>query len=280
MEVTVARGLVPRKDEPQLHFIETKPAQAKAALALVHGYADHGARYDHVARYFAERGIHVIAIDLRGHGKSEGPRGHCSRFGEFTDDVGELTKLVSSRAGKLPACLFGHSFGGLVAAHVGLAHNAPYRGYVLSSPFFGLALAVPKAKIIAGKIASRIVPKLGLPSGLMGKDMTHDPARAKEYDTDPLVFGKATARWFTETQAAQAQAIARAPQFDAPLFMSFGTADGVVSYDVGKAFFDAASSKTKHLETKTGLFHEVLNEPEWESVASKMAEFVLARAAN
>lgn len=275
MDVTVVRGLVPRKDAPQLHFIETKPSAPKAALALIHGYADHAARYDHVARYFAALGIHVIAIDLRGHGKSEGPRGHCSLFSEFLDDASELERLVRTRASGLPAFLFGHSFGGLVATQVGLSGNTFFRGYLLSSPFYALALAVPGVKIAAGKIASRIYPKLSLPSGLKGKDMSHDPERARAYDEDPLVFPNATSRWFTETQTAQADALARASSFTAPFYMSFGDADGVASFPAGKAFFAAAGSKDKTFDAKEDLFHEVLNEPSWETVAAPMAKFVL-----
>jgi len=276
MDVTVVRGLIPRTNGPQLHFIETKPSEPKAVLGLVHGYADHAARYTHVAQFLAEGGVHVIAIDLRGHGKSEGVRGYCSRFSEFVDDVRELTTLVETRAPKLPAFLFGHSFGGLVVAHAALASASPYRGYVFSSPFLGLALEVPAAKILAGKVASRIVPKLGLPSGLFGKDMTHDAARAKAYDADPLIFKNATARWFTETQAAQAELFARASVFEAPFYMSFGTHDGVASFDAGKRFFEAAGSKDKQFAPKEGLLHEVLNEPTWESVASEMRAFVLS----
>src|SRR5262249_44312731 len=98
---------------------------------------------------------------------------------------------------------------------------------VLSGPFFGLALEVPKVKVLAGRFASRVYPKLGLPSGLHGKDMTHDPERAKAYDEDPLVFPNATARWFTETVKAQERALANAPKLSLPLYMAFGSADPV-----------------------------------------------------
>lgn len=78
-------------------------------------------------------------------------------------------------------------------------------------------------KRLAGRIASRLYPKLGLPSGLHGKDMTHDP-EAKAYDEDPLVFPNATARWFTETVKAQDRAFQSASRLTLPLYMAFGTA--------------------------------------------------------
>lgn len=262
---------------PPLYYAAAMPRGAvKAMLGIVHGYADHGARYAHVMGAMAEHGIGSVAIDLRGHGRAGGTRGYCERFDEFVDDARELTRLVEGRAKGAPAFLFGHSFGGLVASSTILAGAAPYRGLLLSAPFFGLALAVPGVKVAAGKIASRLYPKLGLPSGLAGKDMTHDAARARAYDVDPLVFKKATARWFTESLAAQAKALARAPELSLPLYMTFGTEDKVASMTAAKRFFDAAGSADKTWDPREGLFHEVLNEPSWKDLADTISRWILA----
>ena len=98
-------------------------------------------------------------------------------FSEYLDDVSELTRLVEERAPGVPAFLFGHSFGGLVATLAALDRPGRWRALVLSGPYFGLALHVPRVKLIAGKIASKLAPAFGLPSQLRGADMTHDAAR-------------------------------------------------------------------------------------------------------
>ncbi len=264
---------------PALYFKSTMPEGApKAVLGLLHGYADHAARYDHVAKELAEAGIGVVAIDMRGHGRAQGVRGFCSRFDEFLDDAEELVRLVDDRAKGAPRFLFGHSFGGLVASRSVLDSPGAWRGLLLSAPFFGLALEVPAAKILAGKIASRIVPKLGLSSGLHGRDMTHDPVRARSYDEDPLVFKKARARWFTETTQAQADVLARARNLRIPFYEMFGSGDKVASFASGKAFFDAASSEDKTWDPKEGLFHEILNEPSYRESAATLAAWILQRA--
>jgi len=251
---------------------------AKAVLAVVHGYADHGARYAHVMGALAEHGIGSVAIDLRGHGRAQGTRGFCNRFDEFLDDARELRRLVSDRAKGAPTLLFGHSFGGLVATMSALDDPSRWKGLVLTAPFFGLGLEVPAIKLAAGKLASRVYPKLGLPSGLEGKDMTHDAAKAKLYDADPLVFKNATARWFTETTKAQATALAQAGKLTMPLFMTFGTADKVASMPTAKRFYEAAGSSDKTWDPREGLFHEVLNEPSWKDIVETMARWILAHA--
>jgi alpha-beta hydrolase superfamily lysophospholipase len=263
---------------PTLYFHATSPSDPRVVVGLLHGYGDHGARYAHVADAWAERGIATMALDMRGHGNAEGRRGHCDRFQEFLDDAAELRRLVSQRAPGLPAVLFGHSLGGLVATSVVLAGPSPWRALALSAPFFWVATAVPLAKRLAGKVATRIAPRLAMSSGLRGKDMTHDAERARAYDDDPLVFKTATARWFTETAAAQARAVANAPSLSLPLLVVAGLSDPVASVPRARAFFDAAGSSDKTWDGREGLFHEVLNEVEWRPIADRFADWILAHA--
>lgn len=266
------------RDGPSLYFHATTPEEPRVVVGLLHGYAEHGKRYAHVADAWAERGIATVAIDLRGHGRAEGRRGHCARFQEFLDDGAELTRLVRERAPEVPAVLFGHSFGGLVAASIAIARPAPWRAIALSGPFFGVASKVPLAKRLAGRVATRVAPTLAIPTGLSGKDVTHDAARGRAYDEDPLVFKTATARWFSETEAAQEQAIARAASLTLPMLLVIGLADHVVSVARARAFFDAAGSSDKTWDGREGLFHEVLNEVEWRPIADRFAEWILGHA--
>jgi len=261
---------------PPLYYASARPKSgAKAMLGMIPGYADHGARYAHVMGALAEHGIGSVVIDLRGHGRAGGMRGYCTHFSEFLDDVKELQRLLDARAKGVPTFLFGHSFGGLTAATSAIADPSPWKGLVLSAPFFGLAMDVPKVKVLAGKIASRVYPKLQIPSGIPSKDLTHDEKKAKGYDDDPLVFKNATARWFTEATKAQQAAFENAKKLTMPLYMTFGTSDRVASFPAGKRFFEAAGSKDKTWDPRDGLFHEVLNEPSWKEIVDPIAAWLL-----
>jgi alpha-beta hydrolase superfamily lysophospholipase len=275
---------------PDLYYASAMPSGgAKALLGIIPGYADHGARYRHVMGALAEHGIGSVAIDLRGHGRATGARGYCERFSEFLDDARELrvileqkarsaTKASSREGAGPPTFLFGHSFGGVVATLSAMDDPKGLSGLVLSAPFFGLALQVPRIKVAAGKVASRLYPKLALPTGLGGSQMTHEASRARDYDSDPLVFKNATARWFTEVSAAQEQILERAPRFELPLYMVFGGADPVASFTTGKRFFGTAGTADKTWDAREGLFHEVLNEPSWKDIADAIASWILAHA--
>jgi alpha-beta hydrolase superfamily lysophospholipase len=281
------RGLSLRRDEgavtgrlvagPALYQVSVTPEAPRAFVGILHGYADHAARYSHVMDAWAEAGLASIALDMRGHGRATGARGGCVRFQDFLDDASELARLVAERAQGLPSFLFGHSFGGLVATLDVLASRGAWRGLLLSAPYIGRAMAAPAWKLALGRVASRVAPGLALPTGLTGAHVTHDPAKARDYDADPLVFKTATARWFTETVAAQEEALARAAALSLPLYVVVGSADGVAHVPSGRALFEAAGSADKTWDERPGLFHEVLNEPGWEPIAASMARWMLAR---
>ena len=263
---------------PALYSVCTIPAERpKLVVGLLHGYADHAARYSRVMDLWAGKGILSVAIDMRGHGRATGLRGYCARFDEFLDDAAELARLVQDRAHGAPSFLFGHSFGGLVAAMSVIESPRSWRGVVLSGPYFGLAMPVAPVKLAAGKIASRLIPKLSLPTGIKGSDLTHDAARGKEYEDDPLVFKNARARWFTETQAAQERAFSRAGALTMPLYVLFGSEDPIAKMSAAKRFFDFTGSSDKTWDERAGLRHETLNErpEEADAVATSIADWML-----
>src|SRR5690242_20128679 len=97
-------------------------------LLFVHGMLCTASSWNvHFLEYFASRGFESHAVNLRGHGKSEGrEKLRWTRIAEFVDDV-------SNVVGDLPAApvLIGHSMGGFIAQKYLEDHNLP--GAVLLS---------------------------------------------------------------------------------------------------------------------------------------------------
>jgi alpha-beta hydrolase superfamily lysophospholipase len=275
-------GRVVRSDRsPSLYFYATTPdGTPRAVVGVLHGYADYGQRYAHVMDAWAEQGIASVAIDMRGHGRSEGRRGFCHRFEEYLNDAAELRRLLGERAPGAPAFIFGHSFGALVASSYVLRDPWSWRGLALSSPYFVNAVSVPSVKLTAGKLASRIWPPMMFPTGLQGADVTRDLVRARAYDHDRYVFQGANARWFTETLKAQQSALAQAGQLRAPLLtIAAGSKDRLSNWNGARTFNEAAGTTDKTLEVREGAFHEILSDPDWRTPAESFAAWFLARAA-
>ena len=59
----------------------------RALVLMIHGIAEHSGRYEEVGAHLAAAGIGAIAIDQRGHGTTEGSKGHVETFEGFLDDV-------------------------------------------------------------------------------------------------------------------------------------------------------------------------------------------------
>lgn len=268
-------------DGLQLKAYDWTHPDSKLVMAVLHGYGEHAGRYKRAAEALGRRGVGVFAVDLRGHGQSEGPRGHVQRFEDYYADAAALLEEARARAAGRPVVLFGHSMGGLLALdYVMACAPAGLSGLALSSPFLGLALKVNALKLGLGRAMSHLAPGFSMPSGLKGVDVTRDPDEAEKYDRDPLNNDNATARWFTESQKAIERVQARAASIRLPLWLMYGGSDRVADADATDRFASGLSVDGV-VERLTGYYHELLNEPQEarELVLSRLGDWLLSREA-
>ena len=57
------------------------------SILFVHGLGEHSGRYQHWAERFTQNGYNFLAVDLRGHGRSDGKRGHTKSITYLLDDI-------------------------------------------------------------------------------------------------------------------------------------------------------------------------------------------------
>lgn len=254
----------------------------RLVLALIHGYGEHGGRYAHVGRALNAQGITVVAVDLRGHGTSSGKRGHVDTFSQFHSDAAVVVARAKTLANGAPVALMGHSMGGLLVLDWLLAGNGrDLSGVVITSPFLGLSLKVNPVKEGLGRMMSRVIPTLALPSGLKGADVCRDPELQKLYDSDPLNNKNATARWFTETMKAIENVHTRAGELNVPLLLLYGGADKVASADATDQLAAKLRMSDKTVERLKDHYHELVNElPETRAkIIERIGAWLLAHAA-
>jgi alpha-beta hydrolase superfamily lysophospholipase len=258
------------RDGLRLYYRRWRPAGARGAIGLIHGFAEHCGRYDWLAESLADTGWAVAAMDYRGHGQSGGRRAHVDRFDEYLHDCHAFIDEMAADGLAEQPILLGHSQGGLIAAR--LAESAPERlsRLVLSSPFIGLAMRVPAPKAWVGRVVARWLPTLSLATGLDPAWLTHDQRIVDAYSADPLVSHRATARWFTEVTRAQQLTRQEAERLELPLLVLQAGDDRLASPDATREFFQAAGSQDKQLEVYDGLYHELFNETERERVLADL----------
>jgi len=233
----------------------------KARMVIAHGLGEHSGRYDNVVSRLLPKGISIWAPDHRGHGQSDGPRGHVSSFYQYVDD---LHSLVALSRDTLPEgtkiFLLGHSLGGLIALRFAARFPEVIDGVIISSPSLGLPEDLPAVKAFIGRIMSSLWPTLSLSNGIDASKLSHDEEVVRAYLDDPLVHDRVTARWFTEFALAMEAANRSAPEIKAPLLMQLAGDDHLTSVGASKRFFEDLPLADKTLYIYKDLYHETYNE--------------------
>lgn len=256
-----------RPREPRLRYALVEPPDGaptcRSAVFLTPGFGEHIGRYAEIARKWAELGFLVALHDPRGQGRSEGRRGHVTRFDEYVDDALALLAALEAETEWRRAArpfLFGHSLGGLISCHLALRAPSRFTGLALSSPYFGRALQVSPLRIWAGKSVGRVWPTYSDRTRIQSSQLTHDVDRAKAIDADPLMVPKITARWFVEVEEAQSRLEAAASSLTLPIFCQAAGDDSVADLEATKRVMSRFASTTKELCIREDAFHTLHEE--------------------
>ena len=246
----------------------------KAILVIVHGYAEHSGRYDHVARFFCQHGLACAALDHRSHGKSSGKDTEIKDFRYFLDDLEMFITRVKEQLGDKPLFILGHSMGGAILSYFAIDRKPLVKGLIfsgaavkLSDDFSPLLLSIVS---ILGKIAPRMKTQK-----LDGNAVSRDPQVVERYNADPLNYrGGIPARTGAELNLAIKFIQAHMQEIDQPALILFGSEDRLADPAGSKKLYEMASSKDKTMKVYEGLYHEILNEPEKEQVMADILAWI------
>ena len=253
---------IPSRDGTRLHLVRWTPeGESRGHVILCHGLAEHMGRYSHVAERLVKDGWQVSGIELRGHGDSEGKRGHVNRWSEYIDDLKAAAETVNG-----PHFLLGHSMGGAVILDaLRTEWPWPLRGILLSNPALGFAVEAPAWKIKLAGFLSRVFPTLSLGNEIDTQYLSRDTTVVEAYRKDPRVFKTITPRWYTEALAAITRIMAYAPSYKLPAFFLTSTADHLCDHTATVAFIGRYGEMADHT-CYGALYHELFNEPEKERI--------------
>jgi acylglycerol lipase len=127
---------------------------------------------------------------------------------------------------------------------------------------------------VAGRVLSVIAPKLGVYE-IESDAVSRDPEVVRLYDEDPLNgHGKLPARTVAELTSTISSFPEELPRLTLPLLIMHGTADRLVPPEASDLVNEHACSEDKTYLRYDGLYHEILNEPEREKVASDIADWL------
>ena len=240
----------------------------KAIINLVHGIGEYSERYDNWAMRFTEKGFLVHAIDYRGHGKSDGRRGHINEFDDFLKDIDVLVSESKKLYPNLPQFIYGQSLGGNIAANYVLKRENSFKGAILSSPWFRLAFDPSALILVLTKVMNKVFPKFTQNSNLEVRALSHDKKVVDKYISDPMIHEKVSARLFFECVNAGIWVLRNPDKVKLPILIQHGNEDKITSYKASKEFAEKAQKLEKDVTYKewNGMYHELHNEIEKDNV--------------
>lgn len=235
--------------------------KSQAVVCLVHGLGEHSGRYAHLGEVLTASGYALLAFDLRGHGKSQGRRGHSPSIEAFIDDIAHLLVEANQRYSNLPCFLYGHSLGGILVLNYALRRKPNLTGVVASAPGLRTALESQTTKVFFARVMGSLLPGLTIPSGLDPETISRDPAVVQDYINDPLVHDRLSLGLAKNLLQAIGWIFEHAGEFPVPLLLMHGTGDKL-AFPAGSQEFTSLVVGDCTIKLWDGLSHEIHNEPE------------------
>ncbi|MFY0689452.1 MAG: lysophospholipase [Cyclobacteriaceae bacterium] len=263
-------------DGTRLHGKFWHHEKAKAIICIVHGFGEHIDRYDELAEFLNENGIAVAGMDLRGHGRSEGLKGHTPGFDHYLNDVEELLKSARADYTDIPMFLFGQSMGGLIVlGYVTSRNTTELSGFIASNPWLGLAFEPPAWKVKAGQFIANILPKFRMDNELNPETLSRIPEVVETYKNDPLVTTKISVRTFVEVSNAIAQLPMNMSKLKVQGLVYHGAADQLIDHDATEQL--VSNSSKIDWESIPEAYHEPHNDLCKAEIFEKIKDWVNRR---
>ncbi len=250
--------------------------ETKAIVLIVHGLNSHSGYYEGFADQLTENHYEVYAMDLPGHGLSDGDRSYIRDFQDLFSDIDMLFDIATAAHPALPVFLFGHSAGGVFASAYASSRQDRLKGLICES--FAFAVPAPSFALSFIKLIGGIIPHAKLVK-LNNTDFSRDPEVVKQMDEDVLLEGESQpARTMQQLLYAVDQLKKEMSAIELPLLILHGTADRATKPSGSEYFLKHASSQDKQLKLYQGHYHDLLNDLDNNIVIKDIIQWLNERA--
>ena len=243
----------------------------KGIICLVHGLGEHSGRYSRWAEQFVQAGYGMLAVDLPGHGRTEGRKAYVKSYEDLLNCVGLLLKRSEDLFPGVPRILYGHSMGGNITINYSILRDAPFKAHIASSPWLRLTFRVSPLELALGKIMNSLFPRVRFKrKGTNTERLSHDPDHWSDVRADPLNHGKVTGRYFWIIHRQGEYALKHARRVKMPFLLMHGGDDQVTS-PLASEELAAGCGEQVRFKRWEGLYHEL----HWEFEYKEVAKYVI-----
>jgi acylglycerol lipase len=242
-------------------------------ILLIHGLGEHQQRYQRWIEMLNAEGHSVLSYDQRGHGKSDGKRGHAPSIEVLLDDMEFLYKLSDTLFPGEKKILYGHSMGGNLALNFIIRRNLPVAGLIVTSPWLKL-FKPPEAPILTlSRILKKIAPALSLSNNLKPEQISRDPEVVRNYRIDPLIHDRISIKLFCELYDGGLFALNNIYKINCPTLIMHGSGDTITSHKASEAYAMNTNRKIQ-FRLWEDRFHELHHELNYKEVFEFTADWI------
>lgn len=260
------------KDGLQLFYQKWSADKEKGLLCLIHGLGEYSGSYSNMAQYLTDKGYSLAALDLRGHGRSRGKRGHAGSYGLLMSDIDMFISHAAGNSPELPRFLYGHSMGGNLVLNYCLRYSTSLAGVIASGPWLKLVKDPPGLKVVLSRIMDVVYPSLTMNNGLKSEALYHKEERTEDYFKDPLFHSMISARLYRIISESGLWALDHAGELKLPALVMHGGADKITSPQASMDFVKKAPQAG--LKIWDDFLHVLQNEPRHDEVFQYVVDWM------
>ncbi len=239
-------------------------------LLFIHGTLHTAACWDvHFLDYFAEHGYAAHALNLRGHGNSEGrEKMRWTRIADFVEDVANAVRQLPS-----PPILIGHSMGGFIIQHYMEDHDVPAAVLLSSASPAGLLPTAIRTAKREPWVFAKVNLTLSLKPMLATPELVGEAFFSKDLPKELLV------KYWKQTQDDSFMAfldmvaldLPKPEKVKTPLLVLGAAQDNMIAPREVEA---TARAYHTHAEIIPDVAHNSMLEQRWESVAERILNWL------
>jgi len=253
------------------------PQGARALVIFVHDLGDHVGRYGHLASRFTQRGLAFALYDQRGHGQSQGPRGHVGRFTDLVSDLASFV-LFSRHAladGTMPLFIVGYGLGALVGLNYLLLNPSQVSGFISISASIKFLEERLGGRLGSFRGLARLWPSLPLTThSFDAENLVSDPQEIANIAGDPLFHRRITLGTINEIERILELVMAMPHRINTPMLMLAGSDDRICDPGGTVHFSTRLSTIDKRHHIYPGMYHDLLHDVGWERVAGDIESWI------
>jgi len=286
------------------HWHNEQKTTPKAVVQIVHGMAEHSARYKRFAKQLVAQGFSVVANDHRGHGRTVTEQDEFGHYSDqngwqlVTSDLKQINDWVKDSYPTTPVFIMGHSMGSFITRQFLINHGSSVKGCILSGSVWeppliykaGEKVAWIESKRVGSKETSALMNFLSFgsfnnafkPTRTDFDWLSRDPEEVDKYVADAFCgFDCTTQLWMDLlgglASISSLKAMRNIPN-KLPVLLISGAKDPVGKNGKGvKALEDkliAAGSNNIECSLYPGARHELLNEINRDAVSDRLISWL------